>query len=200
MMNKQIMTNLKEGEPCNHPGCLHHRSHPCEGCGRVTGKYIKKGGLVKEQIIPDEDLKIDRDQLHIECSKQAELYNKYAVLLSAAIKDRDSAKDYFVRAKAKAEIHYRGKNATELGVQKMTESVIAACLNGDPDLADQVKIIRDLEENVRNISAVLNAIEQKESMLGNLITLWAKNYPNWKHAGYEKTQQDIRKNLKKKGE
>lgn len=25
---------LKPGEPCSHPGCLSHVSHPCEGCGR----------------------------------------------------------------------------------------------------------------------------------------------------------------------
>ena len=23
------------GEPCKHPGCKSHISHPCEGCGRV---------------------------------------------------------------------------------------------------------------------------------------------------------------------
>jgi len=30
---------LKDGEPCSHPGCLHHVTHPCEGCGRIAGKY-----------------------------------------------------------------------------------------------------------------------------------------------------------------
>ena len=28
---------LKDGEPCTHPGCLSHDSHPCEGCGRIAG-------------------------------------------------------------------------------------------------------------------------------------------------------------------
>ena len=28
---------LRDGEPCGHPGCLHHISHPCEGCGRIGG-------------------------------------------------------------------------------------------------------------------------------------------------------------------
>lgn len=28
---------LKDGEPCWHPGCLHHVTHPCEGCGRTAG-------------------------------------------------------------------------------------------------------------------------------------------------------------------
>lgn len=23
-----------DGQPCNHPGCMAHISHPCEGCGR----------------------------------------------------------------------------------------------------------------------------------------------------------------------
>lgn len=27
----------RDGDPCNHPGCLSHRSHPCEGCGRIGG-------------------------------------------------------------------------------------------------------------------------------------------------------------------
>lgn len=30
----------KDGEPCNHPGCLNHLTHPCEGCGRIAGKNI----------------------------------------------------------------------------------------------------------------------------------------------------------------
>ena len=29
----------KDGEPCKHPGCLQHVTHPCEGCGRIAGKY-----------------------------------------------------------------------------------------------------------------------------------------------------------------
>lgn len=35
---------LKDGEPCGHPGCLSHVTHPCEGCGRIAGflpKYVK---------------------------------------------------------------------------------------------------------------------------------------------------------------
>ena len=29
---------LEDDEPCGHPGCLHHVSHPCEGCGRIAGR------------------------------------------------------------------------------------------------------------------------------------------------------------------
>jgi hypothetical protein len=28
---------MVDHEPCSHPGCLNHVSHPCEGCGRTAG-------------------------------------------------------------------------------------------------------------------------------------------------------------------
>lgn len=31
---------LRDGEPCKHPGCLSHISHPCEGCGRIGGRAM----------------------------------------------------------------------------------------------------------------------------------------------------------------
>lgn len=29
---------FRDGQPCKHNGCLNHRSHPCEGCGRIAGR------------------------------------------------------------------------------------------------------------------------------------------------------------------
>lgn len=34
------MKELEDGEPCKHPGCLSHITHPCEGCGRIGGYNI----------------------------------------------------------------------------------------------------------------------------------------------------------------
>lgn len=31
------IAELRDREPCDHPGCLSHVTHPCEGCGRVAG-------------------------------------------------------------------------------------------------------------------------------------------------------------------
>lgn len=42
------MEELKEFEPCDHPGCLNHVTHPCEGCGRIGGRFMT------EIIRPDE--------------------------------------------------------------------------------------------------------------------------------------------------
>jgi hypothetical protein len=36
---------LRDGEPCRHPGCLSHISHPCEDCGRI-------GGLTPPPFVP----------------------------------------------------------------------------------------------------------------------------------------------------
>ena len=33
-----LIRRYKDGEPCNHPGCLNHITHPCEGCGRIAGR------------------------------------------------------------------------------------------------------------------------------------------------------------------
>lgn len=35
-------------EPCSHPGCFSHISHPCEVCGRIGGKYL--GKQTRDQI------------------------------------------------------------------------------------------------------------------------------------------------------
>jgi len=35
---------LEPDEPCGHPGCLSHITHPCEGCGRVAGHLPRQAG------------------------------------------------------------------------------------------------------------------------------------------------------------
>jgi hypothetical protein len=42
------MTRLRDGEPCKHPGCLKHVTHPCEGCGRIGGQYHPVGPVLAE--------------------------------------------------------------------------------------------------------------------------------------------------------
>ena len=38
-----------EGEPCGHPGCMSHRSHPCEKCGRIQGR--DRTGLAQAKMM-----------------------------------------------------------------------------------------------------------------------------------------------------
>jgi len=39
---------LESGQPCHHRGCLSHRTHPCEVCGRVGG--AGETWVVKEEF------------------------------------------------------------------------------------------------------------------------------------------------------
>jgi hypothetical protein len=32
--------DARDGEACDHPGCLSHVTHPCEGCGRTAGRGV----------------------------------------------------------------------------------------------------------------------------------------------------------------
>ena len=60
MMSKK---SLRDGEPCDHPGCLQHVSHPCEGCGRIAGI----ASVVISQVFYKKILKVLK-QLHDESS------------------------------------------------------------------------------------------------------------------------------------
>jgi len=31
---------MKDGQPCSHPGCASHVTHPCECCGRAQGRTV----------------------------------------------------------------------------------------------------------------------------------------------------------------
>lgn len=44
----QAQRKLERGEPCRHPGCLSHVSHPCESCGRVGGTITLDEALAIE--------------------------------------------------------------------------------------------------------------------------------------------------------
>jgi hypothetical protein len=34
-------------KPCEHPGCLNHIFHPCEGCGRIGGMAVHRFDILK---------------------------------------------------------------------------------------------------------------------------------------------------------
>ena len=38
LLKLEQLIKLSDGEPCNHIGCEQHRTHPCEGCGRIGAR------------------------------------------------------------------------------------------------------------------------------------------------------------------
>jgi len=67
-----------DGVPCDHPGCLHHISHPCEGCGRIGGQGYRQN----DKRITDDEMKEVRlwvknaDIVNIETHEQCELLTR----------------------------------------------------------------------------------------------------------------------------
>ena len=59
---------VKNGEPCRHPGCLQHLTHPCEVCGRIGGwpveEYCEGETLKDIDILDGADPDADPDQLY----------------------------------------------------------------------------------------------------------------------------------------
>lgn len=37
-------------ELCDHPGCLNHKTHPCEKCGRTAGKLLTVETIMTEWL------------------------------------------------------------------------------------------------------------------------------------------------------
>lgn len=40
-----MKVKYQDGQPCRHPGCMAHISHPCERCGRVGARGVVYEGL-----------------------------------------------------------------------------------------------------------------------------------------------------------
>lgn len=43
------LRRLTPDEPCDHPGCLSHVTHPCEGCGRIAGRAVEQAPEAEEE-------------------------------------------------------------------------------------------------------------------------------------------------------
>ncbi len=69
---------IKDGVPCEHKGCLNHVRHPCEGCGRKSGRNMTEFNDKMYQ------LKINRNGDMVNISIGVELLT-YAVLHGPAL-------------------------------------------------------------------------------------------------------------------
>ena len=79
---------LTPDQPCGHPECLSHTTHPCEGCGRIAGHIIpaigkkykhKKGGIyivltIAKHTETEEKLVIYTPTNERGCTQQIEIW------------------------------------------------------------------------------------------------------------------------------
>ena len=66
------------GAPCKHPGCLSHKSHACEVCGRIEGQgeaFIVKSPLLLKSLLYKDDIcrcsspEVSLDEVSLYCKK-----------------------------------------------------------------------------------------------------------------------------------
>lgn len=50
VLDAQLRVRIPDGVACGHQGCLHHVSHPCEGCGRIAGRSSPSAGAA---VVPE---------------------------------------------------------------------------------------------------------------------------------------------------
>lgn len=69
---------LPDGVACPHPGCLSHFSHPCEGCGRIGGRYqvLPPFGENLIESVNEEGWSKSRD-LKLELDAKGKPFNPY---------------------------------------------------------------------------------------------------------------------------
>lgn len=60
-------SRLKSFEPCKHPGCLNHLSHPCEGCGRIGGRNVTE--IIATVTAERDSQKAQKDAAYLERNK-----------------------------------------------------------------------------------------------------------------------------------
>lgn len=55
--------SYRPGQPCDHPGCGSHLSHPCEGCGRYAAG-LQNGPDIQTSVGYIQNLKVDSELIH----------------------------------------------------------------------------------------------------------------------------------------
>src|SRR5688572_18767831 len=48
----EVYVTLQPGEPCSHPSCLSHVTHPCKNCGRIAGQQKKVAKVEELKDLP----------------------------------------------------------------------------------------------------------------------------------------------------
>ena len=72
-----VRQKFMDGEPCGHPGCLHHATHPCEGCGRTAGRLATPEGILRKESEDATGLGTVRDTVSFMFEKKTDWMEMY---------------------------------------------------------------------------------------------------------------------------
>jgi hypothetical protein len=122
-----------DGVPCDHPGCLSHVTHPCEGCGRIGGVRARPEPDILSVEEQAEVIAILRNQ---ESILGAPLVERLAATLDQAMRVRSAL------AEAAREINCAGPVAHRIRVLRAEhEEQVKALVNARDRLEAKLVIM-----------------------------------------------------------
>ena len=120
-------------------------------------------------------IRIDDYNLSSECQLQPELYLEVAELTSTARSQAKRVRDKFEHIKASTESAVRA-NPDAYGLVKTTESSISNAVSLAQGVRDAKENLLEADEVADMLGVLLFSVEQRKSMLRDLVTLFVHSY------------------------
>jgi len=174
-VNFEKLETVREGEPCLHPGCLQHITHPCEVCHRVGGR----GVAVYDIALEEESGSANYSTQQIKdknCAEIIEQLKKAISLLNRWMDNPDEDlllhnTDQFVREAMFAsencspakERNYKMQNYTEHASESFYGIPRIKIFCGTPE-----KVEKEVTDFVNSVPMDIEEINQSESASGSL--------------------------------
>jgi len=127
-----------------------------------------------EKFNIEQDLSIDRYQLHLESESLPSVYFRYSDALREAKEIAADKKDALAATIAERSIAIREEcvaNGT-----KTTEAIIQAMVDKDGEVLNAKKELREANATVGRLQAALSALDTKKDSLDNLTKLYCSGY------------------------
>ena len=158
---------------------------------------------MKKDDDPDieNDLKINKFKLDVECEQHAGLYYSYAKQLADAKAEADSAKDRLSLTIADRDAFIRSNWDDEIN-GKLTEKSVASAVDKDEQVLHSKEDLGKAQKQVYIFDAAVRAFDHRKSMLDNLVTLLVKGFyaaPNGgrREGPQEQAESSVRNKLNK---
>jgi hypothetical protein len=146
----------------------------------------------------EEDISINKYNLHEECEIHPSLYHYYSEKLNEAKDCYNTCSDQLRYLIGKKEIKFRKNPPDDI---KVTEASIKALLLEDEDIQKKEDELRDWKKKMNTYDSALTSIEHRKSMLNNLVKLYGSGYfslpdTHIKKNREDQLQDDIRADIK----
>ena len=124
----------------------------------------------------ESDLKIDKDNLDLECMDQPRKFMKWSVEYAESIRMRDEAKRKASIVKSNTNLDVRSRPEAYGLNNKPTVDSISAVVESNEEVNVAEKEVSDAQYAVNIFGAAKEALDQRRSMLEKLVALYISGY------------------------